>query len=433
MPKIPVYYYDSIPSFLTTTESERNKINEVERTMRVIVLSAFTFFVCTKVLRACSMVRRSDTMDGRNEFNIISNLRTNKKVVTECQTLETRVYKFYDEINSTLSSLNIRGVKSDDPSEVWYSMIETACDMYDPACKRLLTSMNKVFKPMIRPFDTVAFYTLMQCVYLSMIYANFASSFTQSMTAEEAKPFKRFMDFTPLMRRIMHHANLQTIDHKHIIHVFGDEEEDLRLVKTKKFYNGEPVANIHFFQCAGAFITDDLQRRGYELEQILYDLDNVRRLRAIGGLEDIDIRRLFKMRYAMCCMNTYEQYKLNIALKHGRFDQAVRIFPDFINSLPLYRGKPTKPVMCFHVDHKHIGPDGQPFVTFKGVWQSIGEASRETSMNPIPIMISRRKNDSREYIEGKMFEEQYEHVWLSPERFLAKLLHDVAPSVTASS
>lgn len=393
--------------------------------MRVIVLTAFTYFVCNKLLYTIRMIRSSDTMDGRNKYNIISNLRTNKKVIAECKTLETRVYKFYDEINSTLTSLHIHGIHTDDKSDVWYSMIETACDMYEPACKRLLTSMNKVFKPMIRPFDTVAFYTLMQCVYLSLIYANFASSFCQSMSAEESKPFKRFMDFTPLMRRIMHHTNLQTIEHKHIIHVFGEEEDHIRLVKQKKFFEGEPVANIHWFLCHSAFMTDDIQRRGYELEQIIYDLDNVRRLRAIGGLEDIDLRRLFKMRYAMCCMNTYEQYLLNIALKHGQFDKAVRLFPDFMKSLPLYRDKPTKPVMCFHVDHTRKCPDGQPVVTFKGIWQSIGEASRETSMSPIPIMISRNKNDSRKYIEGKIYEEQYDHVWLSPDRFLAKLLPEV--------
>lgn len=99
------------------------------------------------------------------------------------------------------------------------------------------------------------------------------------------------------------------------------------------------------------------------------------------------------------------------------FEKCLEILPKFKESIPLYRGKQTKPVVGF------INLLGRG-IEFVGVWNSAGEASRECSVRFMDIAQNMRKNDSKEFITKLGYAHRDNRIWFSIERF-ERFLHDL--------
>lgn len=392
------------------SQEQYDIIRKTERIFRIVTLSTFTLYTLNHLRNMAKMIRDSNTLPGKGLHQILTDMTEDKKELQLCETLSHRIGVFYDELPDVLSKWEYHGVKNaDDHSEVWAEMIDVAYKIYEPAIKPLQKTLKDVFRKTMKPYDGVAFYRCLVCMYLSMVLDNLIASYVRVMDPEEMKPFKR-LDLVPLVRSLMLHSSLKDSDGKYIAIVLGEEEaSSIKTIKSKKYFNGRKTESWSFYNCSSLMDTEELSRVGYEFEKILFSFSTLTKINESVGAVKYDYERIFRMKYDSPCMTTYAQYSLVIALKKGQWKKARMILDKFVEEIPLYRGRKTGPVFGFYI--------GEDSFSFKGAWNSAGEASRECGWFFKDIVINVRENDKKQLIDNKDYKKIHNHIWVSLKRF----------------
>lgn len=390
----------------SVSEKDLDKIFQIEKALRMSTMTAFGLVLADEWRKIIDMVRSSATLEGRAKHGIVSVLCEEKRSLILCDKMSHRIDKFYDELFEHLENNVSHGGKSEDNYEVWARQADVSRETFATPLNMCLKALNKAYKKMISPADPKAFYSVMQMVYLSGVFSNYLTSLYQYVDKEEAKVFKR-LDPYPVIQELSQVIMLRTKEGKRIAIIYN--EEDLRAIR-KTHYLGYKREEYVTFYPAPAYHTDEMFRVGYELELAMFGFDTLRKMRDAAGIPNEDYEKLFGMKVDALCLSSLEQYHLVTEFHAKNYERALQLIEPFRKVIPMWRGKPHKPVICF------TDVPGEGF-RLKGIWHSVSEAARECSTDALLIIRGMKRNDAKKLRDVNQMYSQHHIVWFSLERF----------------
>lgn len=397
--------YERVKSH-TPSQEKLDRIFAIEKELRLSTMSAFGFYLADKWRSMIDMVRASHTLEGRARHGIVSVLNEEKRALVLCDKMSHRIDQFYADIMEQLDGNASHGVRTDDNYEVWARMSDVSRETFVGPFNQCLKALTKAYKKMVSPADPKAFYGIMQLVYLSGVFSNYLTSLYQYVKGDERKPFLR-LDPYPVAKELSQMMMLRTREGKRIAIMYG--EDDLKGIR-KPFYLKHRRDEYVTFYPAPAYHTDEMFRVGYSLELALFGFDTLRRMRDAAGIPNEDYEKLFGMKVDALCLTSYEQYHLVTEYHAQNYERVLDLIEPFRKAIPLWRGKPMKPAVCF----TDVPGDG---FKLKGVWHSVAEAARECSTDALLIMKGMKKNDAKALRDSNRMYAQHYIIWFSLERF----------------
>lgn len=404
----------NIPKSLVDRERRIREAQPYEKLIRVLILTSYSLYIADRWRKAIAMVRDSSQLQGRARHGIISDLSTEKKALQVCDTVKARIDQLYSDLPSILEKAHYHGQRGvEDNYELWAEMSDKAQELYAPALKAAERQFTSLAKKMIQPFDTRAFYTLLQLFYFTMVYTNYLKSFLPRMSEEERKVFRRF-DTLPLAKDLLQWARLRDRDGKLIAFATWRDEDDIRkALATKPFYLKARSSEYRIFYLLPLFRNEAMTQVGYEIERAMSSFDNLSAVCRAAGFEPVDFQKLYRMKYNFTCMNTYEQYAVYAFFKSHMYRMSYEAIPRLRAAVPLWRGKPMKP--CVGMQYN---PQAKPPVHMCGVWMSAGEASREMVDDFMEVVKCVRYNDSAKSRAENLWESsRMGYIYMSLDRF----------------
>lgn len=402
-----VLHFDASHS---NVDPNKKKIAIIEKEVRIISLSTIALILCDKWHEATKMiVEHKRNKEGHVAMRDYSD---NKNAVNICKTMSARIAKFYDELYQLQDEINFHDrYKVEDPAEYWAKQTEVACKIFDKPLRKCLSAVYSTFRKSAKSDDPVMFSTIVKLVYLSGLFTNLLDSYAKHMLPEESKAFKR-LDPAPLAFELSKKILLRNEEGKIFAFAYYLEESVIKnTLRTKKFYLGHKSEEFTLIYPRTVYQCDEILRESYELEIVLYDFKTISKIREQSGLEPIDYRKIFKMDRDVPCCTTYSQYLIGIMMSRYEYQRSLLLLDDFEKEIPLYHGRKTDPVVGFRVNLNRK-PNEQA-VTFMGIWNSCGEASRETGEKFITIASVKRANDRKANVEKGDWSMENSTIWTS--------------------
>lgn len=390
----------------TVSPEKLDKIFSIEKALRLSTMTAFGLVLADKWREIIDMVRSSATLEGRARHGIVSVLCEEKRALVLCDKISHRIDKFYADLMEQLDGNISHGGRSDDNYELWARQADVSRETFSRPLAMCLKALTKAYKKMITPADPKAFYSAMQTVYLSGVFSNYLTSLYQYVDKEDAKVFRAF-DPYPVAQELSQVMMLRTREGRRIAIIYN--EEDLKAIR-KPFYLRHKRDEYVTFYPAPAYHTDEMFRVGYELELAMFGFDTLRKMRDAAGIPNDDYEKLFGMKCDALCLSSLEQYHLVTEFHALNYERALELIGPFRKVIPMWRGRPQKPVVCF------TDIPGEGF-KLKGVWHSVAEAARECSTDALLIIKGMRRNDARKLRDVNQMYSQHYIVWFSLERF----------------